>query len=77
MDDEKFGVLSKDDREKVMYCFECFADGKFREPALTIKDMKKKIGRQCKELGFNKLTTFVYQQRLSNLERWLPRFRWK
>jgi hypothetical protein len=75
--DDVYLQSSVDQKEKIRYCSDCFKEGQFTEPAITFKEMKDKVRNRCKELGFGKLVTFIYLRRLHDLERWLPKFRWK
>lgn len=68
--------ISNDLKKQMAYCQTCYTDGEFTEPDLTLKEMKAKVAERCKELGYNKIITFLLTRRIDNLERWRDKFQW-
>lgn len=71
-----FHKISDEIKKQMTFCQTCYTDGEFTEPNLTLKEMKEKIKNRCKELGYNKLITFILTNRINDLERWRDKFQW-
>lgn len=72
---EEYTSFSESER-KSKYCKTCYTDGDFNEPDITLEEMKEKVRNRCKELNFDRLTTWVATTRLKNLDRWRKKFKW-
>lgn len=64
------------EEKKSIYCKECYLNGEFTEPDLTLDEMKNKIKNRCKELKFSKIVVYIFTKRLNGLERWRNKFNW-
>ncbi len=71
-----FNALTNEKQKEIKYCRECFENGQFKEPELTLSQMKNKVSDRCKEIGFSKLKRLIYLSRLSDLDRWRKKFKW-
>ena len=68
--------LEKSEQKKIKYCDKCYQGGAFTEVDLNYQQMKERVKKRCKELGFSKLQTYFYLLRLKNLHRWENNFKW-
>jgi hypothetical protein len=73
---KNFHKISDETKIHMNYCHTCYTDGEFTEPDLTLKEMKEKVTKRCKELGYNKIITYLLARRIDNLERWRDKFQW-
>lgn len=72
---ENFNVFSEEDK-KSLYCKNCYTNGHFTEPELTLDEMILKVKNRCKELKLNKIQTYFFVNRISTLQRWKEKFNW-
>lgn len=74
-DDNEYLKLDSDKQKMTLYCSTCFKDGQFTEE-MTLVEMQNKIKNRCKELGLNRVDTFLHLKGLKNLRRWRTKFKW-
>ncbi len=75
--DAKYITLTEDQKKTTEYCSACYIDGEFVEPNLTLEQMKTKISKRAKELGYSKLAIYFYLKQINELGRWRTKFTWK
>lgn len=76
-DQQNFDLFSEN-QKNIIYCNTCYSDNKFKEPELTLNEMKLKVKNRCKEMGADKITTFILVNKLYKLKRWRKKlFTWK
>lgn len=77
VDDRAYERASNDERRRTIYCSECFSEGVFKEPDLTIEQMKDKVTRRCVELKIGKSKRNQVLKSIRFLKRWSPGLHWK
>jgi len=73
------GMLLKYDskyKEGDVYCQTCYNGKTFREPDLTLDDMKHRVARRLDEIGVHRLYKKAQLKQLQKLDRWRKYFKW-
>ena len=52
------------------FCKNCFTDGKFRDPDMTVGQMKEKVKSVMKGMGIPGFLSGFFTKGISKLERW-------
>lgn len=68
--DEKGGGTNADGTKSTMYCSNCYQDGKFTLPNLTVVQMKERVKGILKEYGFPGFLAGFFTKGIPKLERW-------
>ena len=74
--DRNYGGTELDGTHSKLYCSDCYSNGVFTEPDLTLVAMQQKIGRRLRELEFPKIRILWHLSRVSLLLRWRNMPRW-
>jgi hypothetical protein len=69
--DPKGGGTNADGSRSAMYCSNCFENGKFTQPDLTVKEMQQLVKTQMRKMGFIfSLMSGMFVKGIPKLERW-------
>jgi hypothetical protein len=68
--DEKGGGTNADGSKSKMYCSKCYEKGNFRDPNMTVDEMKVLVKGKLKEFGFPGFLAGMFTKGIPNLERW-------
>lgn len=68
--DAKGGGTNADGSKSVMYCSNCYDQGKFILPEITLNEMKERVKSKLKEFGFPGFLAGIYTKNIPKLERW-------
>ena len=68
--DEKGGGTNADGTKNKMYCSKCYEAGSFRNPNMTVDEMKVLVKGKLKEFGFPGFIAGMFTKGIPKLERW-------
>ena len=68
--DEKGGGTNADGSKSKMYCSKCYEGGSFRDPRMTVDEMKALVKGKLKEFGFPGFIAGMFTKGIPNLQRW-------
>lgn len=61
---------NKDGTRSYKYCKDCYRDGSFLFPELTVSQMKSRVKRKLKNVGYSTFLARFFSRGISSLERW-------
>jgi len=64
------GGTNSDGSKNSKFCSNCFQDGKFTMPDITVDEMKIRVKEKLKEFGFPGFLGGVFTRNIPKLERW-------
>lgn len=70
LEDGKNSGTEKDGSKSLKYCSYCYEDGKFKDPDMTLDEMKKIVDDALKEKGWKRPLRWMSLMMLPRLERW-------
>jgi hypothetical protein len=68
--DELGGGTNADGSTSLMYCSNCWKDGKFASPDMTIDAMKAFVKQKLQSFGFPGFIAGIFTRNIPKLERW-------
>jgi hypothetical protein len=68
--DELGGGTNADGSTSLMYCSNCWQQGKFTLPNITVDEMKARVKGKLKEFGFPGFIAGIFTRSIPKLERW-------
>jgi len=68
--DEKGGGTENDGSKSIMYCSNCYQDGKFTLPDITVDEMKARVKGKIKEMGLPGILSGIFTRNIPKLARW-------
>jgi len=68
--DEKGGGSNADGSKSTIYCSKCYENGKFKNPDMTVDEMKILVKGKLKEFGFPGFIAGWFTKGIPNLKRW-------
>lgn len=68
--DKKGGGTNADGTKSVKYCSNCYENGKFKMPDITVEQMKERVKDKIKEFGFPGFLAGLFTKGIPILERW-------
>ena len=68
--DELGGGTNADGSTSLMYCSNCWQEGKFTLPDITVDGMKERVKSKLKEFGFPGFLAGIFTRSIPKLERW-------
>lgn len=68
--DEKGGGTNADGSKNKMYCSKCYERGNFKNPDMTVDEMKALVKGKLKEFGFPGFLAGWFTKGIPKLERW-------
>jgi len=68
--DEKGGGTNTDGSKSKMYCSKCYENGSFKNPSMTVDEMKSLVKEKLKEFGFPGFIAGMFTKGIPKLERW-------
>jgi putative zinc ribbon protein len=68
--DEKGGGTNADGSKSKTYCSKCYENGKFKNPNMTVDEMKTLVKGKLKEFGFPGFIAGMFTKGIPKLERW-------
>ncbi len=68
--DEQGGGTNADGSKSRMYCSNCYQNGQFTLPDLTMEGMKDRVKEKLKEYGFPGFIAGIFTRNIPKLERW-------
>lgn len=73
--DEKGGGTNADGSKSLMYCSKCYEGGVFKNPNMTVDEMKALVKGKLKEFGFPGFIAGMFTKGIPKLERWAGKAR--
>lgn len=70
LDDETLRGTEKDGSRSAEYCTYCYRDGKFVNPAMTLKEMSSLVVSKMEEMHIDSKTIDLAVMSLPELKRW-------
>ncbi|HTE07622.1 MAG TPA: zinc ribbon domain-containing protein [Flavitalea sp.] len=64
------GGTNADGTKSHVYCSNCYQNGKFVQPDITVSEMKDRVRGKLKEMGFPGFVAGFFTKNIPNLERW-------
>jgi hypothetical protein len=64
------GATNADGSKSAMYCSHCYEMGAFKQPGLTLGQMKDLVKSKLKEMGFPGFLAGFFARGIPKLERW-------
>jgi len=71
--DKNGGGTEANGSRSLMYCSNCYKDGRFTMPDLTVDQMIDRVKGKMKEMGFPGFLTGFFTKNIPKLERWKNR----
>ena len=71
--DKNGGGTEANGSRSLMYCSNCYKDGRFTMPDLTVDRMIDRVKGKMKEMGFPGFLTGFFTKNIPKLERWKNR----
>ena len=68
--DEHRGGTNANGSKSTMYCSKCYESGSFKNPNMTVDEMKTLVKGKLKEFGFPGFIAGMFTKGIPNLERW-------
>lgn len=68
--DPQQGGTHADGSKSTMYCSNCYQQGKFTQPNITVEEMKVLVKGKLKAMGFPGIVTGVFTRHIPKLARW-------
>lgn len=68
--DPEGGGTNGDGSKSLKYCSYCFADGTFKQPDWTARQMQDFVKEKMKEMGFPGFLAGFFTRGIPKLERW-------
>jgi len=68
--DENGGGTNADGSKSTVYCSRCYQDGKYKEPNMTLEQMKTKVKQKLVEFGFPGFMAGFFTGKIPKLLRW-------
>lgn len=68
--DTRGGGTNADGSKSRMYCSNCYENGNFTMPEITLNEMKERVKNKLKEFGLPGFLAGVYTKNIPKLERW-------
>jgi hypothetical protein len=68
--DEKGGGTNADGSKSALFCSNCYENGKFTMPEITMNEMKERVKGKLREFGFPGFLAGVFTRNIPKLERW-------
>ena len=68
--DELGGGTNSDGSKSTVYCSHCYENGAFKNPGLTVTEMRARVKEKLKEFGFPGFIAGWFTKGIPNLERW-------
>lgn len=68
--DEQGGGTEADGTRTTRFCSHCYADGKFKQPDMTVAQMQELVRGKMIEMGFPKFLCGFFTKGIPKLERW-------
>lgn len=68
--DKKGGGTDADGTKSIRYCSNCYENGKFTMPDITVEQMKERVKDKIKEFGFPGFLAGLFTKGIPKLERW-------
>ena len=72
----QYGGTELDGNLSSKYCTQCYQNGQFTEPNLTINEMQEKVKKQLKKLKVPFIKRTIHISQLSELQRWSKELKW-
>ena len=71
--DKNGGGTEANGAKSLMYCSNCYKDGRFTMPDLTVDQMIDRVKGKMKEMGIPGFLTGFFTKNIPKLERWKNR----
>ena len=68
--DENGGGTNADRSKSTMYCSKCYENRSFKNPNITVDEMKTLVKGKLKEFGFPGFIAGLFTKNIPKLERW-------
>lgn len=68
--DPKGGSTNADGSKNLMYCSYCYINGAFKQPNMTMAEMKTLVKGKLKEMGLPGFVASFFTMGIPKLERW-------
>ena len=68
--DEQGGGTNKDGSRSTTFCSNCYQNGAFVNPNMTLKEMQDLVKTKLKEMGFPGFLAGFFTKGIPKLERW-------
>ncbi len=68
--DEKGGGTNSDGSKSIQYCSNCYVNGHFAVPDMTVIQMQALVKGKLKEFGFPGFIAGFFTKNIPKLERW-------
>lgn len=76
MNDDEYYKLTFEQKKATLYCSNCFLNGNFTEPKLSLKKMEERVNKQHKKSGLTKYQRNRHVKSIKYLKRWKRKFEW-
>jgi hypothetical protein len=64
------GGTNADGSKSTMYCSNCWADGKFALPDITVEQMQGRVRQKLRDFGIPGLLGWFFARKVPKLARW-------
>ena len=64
------GGTNADSSKSVEYCSNCYQMGQFRDPDITVEQMREKVNKKIASMGFPKFAARFMTRNIYRLKRW-------
>ena len=68
--DPNNGGTEKDRSKSKLYCSYCYENGEFKNPDITVEEMKSLVKGKLKEIGLPNFIATFFTLRIPKLKRW-------
>jgi hypothetical protein len=68
--DGRFNGTNTDGSQSDRFCKNCFGDGKFREPDMTVEQMQERVKEVMKKMRIPGFLAGFFTKGIPKLERW-------